>query len=112
MLRLKRIVYPFDFMLDSTGDVLMYGDFFYEDDEDIDEHGQPYRIRATTYQKLKTQNRRDNWDYSRLNYFKDQREYAKELRQAEYELAKGRWIEHKVWGKNSRNNDIEAGTYQ
>ena len=26
MLRLHRMVHPFDFMFDSTGDILMYGD--------------------------------------------------------------------------------------
>lgn len=111
MLRLKRIVHPFDMINDSTGDPMIYGDFYYEDDEDVDERGQPYRIRATTYHNLKQQRREENWDYSILNNAESLKDYEQQLREAEYELFKESVLERKVWGKDSQNNDREAGEY-
>lgn len=111
MLHLKRIVHPFDFMYDSTGDIMMYGDFYYEDDEDTDSHGHPYRIRATTYQNLKNQRKRDNWDYTILNRAETLRDYEKQVREAEHELFKESVLSRKVWGKDSQNNDRDAGDY-
>jgi len=111
MLRLKRIVHPFDFMFDSTGEILMYGDFYYEDDEDVDTHGHPYRIRATTYQNLKNQRKKDNWDYTTLNNAETLRDYEKQLKDAEHELFKESVLSRKVWNKDSQNNDKDAGEY-
>lgn len=111
MLRLKRIVHPFDFMYDSTGDILMYGDFYYEDDEEKDSNGKPYTIRATTYQQLKMKRKRDNWDYTTLNNAESLRDYEKQVKDAEHELFKESILSRKVWNKDSQNNDRDAGEY-
>lgn len=111
MLRLKRIVQPFDMINDSTGQPMIYGDFYYEDDEEKDDWGNPYRIRATTYHSLKQQRKQDNWDYTILNNAQNLKDYEQQLKEAEQELFKETVLEMKVWGKDSQNNDKEVGEY-
>jgi len=110
MLRLKRVVHPFDTMFDSTGDTLIYGDFYYEEDEP-DENGKYLRIRATTYHQLKKERKETNWDYTVLNNAESLRDYEKQIKDAEHELVKESILSHKVWGKDSQNNDRDAGEY-
>lgn len=110
MLRLHRIVHPFDFMFDSTGDILLYGDFYYKEDEP-DEEGKYLTIRATTYHNLKKQRREEQWDYTILNRQESQRDYEKSVKDAYHELITNSILEHKVWGKNSQNYAKEAGEY-
>lgn len=109
MLRLKRIVHPFDFMYDSTGDVLMYGDFYYQEDEP-DENGKYFLIRATTYHQLRKEAKEDAWDYSTLNNATSLRDYERQLKDAEHELAKESILSHKIQNKPSFNNDVDSGT--
>lgn len=110
MLRLHRLVHPFDFIFDSTGDILMYGDFYFKEDEP-DENGNYLIIRATTYHNLKQQKKKDNWDYTVLNRQESLRDYEKSVKDAYHELVKESILEHKVWGKDSQNWAKDAGEY-
>lgn len=110
MLRLHRMVHPFDFKFDSTGDILMYGDFYYEEDEP-DEDGKYLTIRATTYHTLKQQRKEENWDYTTLNNQESQKDYEKQVKEAYQELIKSSILEHKIWGKDSQNWAKDAGEY-
>ena len=110
MLRLHRLVHPFDFIFDSTGDILMYGDFYYKEDEP-DENGKYLIIRATTYHQLKKQRKEDNWDYTILNNAESLRDYEKQVKDAYHELVKESILEHKVWGKDSQNYARDEGEY-
>ena len=108
MLRLKRMIHPFDFMFDSTGDILMFGDYYYQDDE-LDENGKRYTIRATTLYKQQQEKRQNEWDESILNNAESLREYEKAIKDAEHELAKNEALNKNIWGKDSQNRDREAG---
>lgn len=104
------MLHPLEFMKDSTGDILVYGDFYYEEDEP-DEEGRYWRIRATTYHNLKQQRLQENWDYTKLNNAESWRDYDKQVKDAYAELVKESILEHKVWGKTSQNYDKDAGEY-
>lgn len=110
MLKLHRLVHPFDFIFASNGEILMYGDFYYKEDEP-DEDGKYLIIRATTYHNLKKQRKEENWDYSILNKQESQRDYEKAVKEAYQNLVNTSILEHKVWGKDSQNKAKDAGEY-
>ena len=62
MLFLKRIRRFNEFLVcDASGEVMMYGDFYYEDDQT------GKIISANYYKNLKEQRKRDTFDYTILN---------------------------------------------
>ena len=110
MLHLHRIVHPFDFMFDSTGDILMFGDFYYKEDEP-DSEGKYWTIRATTYHQLRQQKQEENWNYSKLNNAESWRDYDKQVKDAYHEMVKESILDHKIAGKSVENEEKELGIF-
>lgn len=81
MLRLKRVVYDYEYRnCDISGEIIGYGDFYYEDDED------GLVVKARVYHELKEREARERFDYSKLINAECQREYRELLKQAEKQL--------------------------
>jgi len=107
MLRLHRITDEYEFMKDTvTGQVIMPGDFYYQDDEDP-----TIIVNAKTLHDLKMKKKKDNWDYSDLNDAKSRKEYEQQLKQAEYELRKETILENKIWGHEASNYEKDEGIF-
>ena len=70
------------------------GDYYYEDDED------GLIIKATVYRRLLDQEKRDRFDYSKLNNARSQREYEDLLKRAEQEFLTQTIFDRKVAGKD------------
>lgn len=103
MLFLKRIRCFNEFLVcDASGEVMMYGDFYYEDDQT------GKIISANYYKNLKEQRKRDTFDYTILNNAQSQKEYQDQLKKAEQEYLTATILDEPVFGKDSQNNEREA----
>ena len=76
---------------------MMYGDFYYEDDED------GTIVSANYYHQLKEQKKRDNFDYTILNNAKSQKEYQDQLEKAEQEYLQATILDRKMFNKTAQN---------
>ncbi|MBP3199279.1 MAG: hypothetical protein J6N21_20095 [Butyrivibrio sp.] len=100
MLHLKRITHFNEYLICKvSGEVMMYGDFYYEDDED------GLIVSANYYHNLKKQKKEDNWDYSELNAFESQRDYAEALKEKERELFEKTVLNRAVAGHEVENRE-------
>ena len=108
MLWLKRVIYPTDFFkCDATGKILMYGDFYYEDDET------GKRIDAQYYHNQKMQMRKENWPYNeKKEFYTSDKEYRKEMERAEQEALAAEILNKPIGGHAASNRSKELGTYQ
>ena len=71
MLILKRMIYPYEVLkCKMTDEMIVYGDFYYEDDEDSS-----IIVKATAYNKLKKEAKERSFDYSLLQKAQNQKEY-------------------------------------
>ena len=62
MLILKRMIHPYEVMkCKVSGEFIVYGDFYYEDDEDKN-----VVVKATVYKKMQQEARDAAFDYSLL----------------------------------------------
>lgn len=78
MLILKRMIYPYEVLkCHMTGEMIVYGDFYYEDDED------KTIVKATAYNKLKKEAREMSFDYSLLQKAQNQKEYNEMVKRAQ-----------------------------
>lgn len=103
MLHLKRITNFNEFLrCKVSGQIMMYGDFYYEDDED------GLIVSANYYNQLKKQKQENEWDYTELNNAQDQKDYQDRLREAEMALFESEVLNRKVAGKDSDNYEREA----
>ena len=94
MLHLKRVVHDYEFMkCKISGELIGYGDYYYEDDED------GLIVKARVYHEIMDQKKREAFDYSKLRNAQSEREYAALLRSAERDLLEGTLAERKVFGK-------------
>ena len=106
MLFLKRIVRFNEFMkCDASGEILMYGDFYYEDSET------GKIISAKYYHNQKMQVKRELFDQSILENAQSQKEYDDALREAEKEYLTATMLEKPVFGKEVQNRMREEGTW-
>lgn len=102
MLRLRRITHFNEFMrCHASGEILMYGDFYYENDDGK-------IISAKYYHNTKEQLRRENFDQSILENAQNQREYQEQLRLAEQEYLSQQMLEEPVETKEAYNMRLEA----
>jgi hypothetical protein len=101
MLYLKRITHPTDFFkCDASGKILMYGDFYYEDDTD------GKRIDAQYYYQEKQKRRKEQWPYTKiLNEAKSQKEYQDRLKQVERDVLTNEMLDRPVFNKDSNNSN-------
>jgi hypothetical protein len=106
MLTLHRITHFNEFMrCHASGEILMYGDFYYTDDD-----GKV--ISAKYYHDQKEARRRDTFDQSILENAESQKEYQDELRQAEQDYLTNQMLAEKVETKDSYNNDRDNGPFE
>ena len=77
MLFLKRIRRFNEFLVcDASGEVMMYGDFYYEDDQT------GKIISANYYKNLKEQRKRDTFDYTILNNAQSQKRISRPIKES------------------------------
>lgn len=78
MLILKRMIYPYEVLkCHMTDEMIVYGDFYYEDDEDNT------IVKATAYNKLKQEARERSFDYTLLQHAQSQKEYNELVKRAQ-----------------------------
>lgn len=82
---------------DASGEVLMYGDFYYEDDNT------GKIISAKYYHNLKMQRKQDMFDNSWLENAQSMKEYQDELKKAEEEYLTNVVLDKQKFGKDSDN---------
>lgn len=96
MLKLKRIVYEYEFMkCDISGELIGYGDFYYQDDKD------GLIVKADVYHKIRQKARDEQFDYSKLNKARSESEYRDMLKKAEQQLKENTLL----------NREVERGVY-
>lgn len=94
MLHLKRVIYDYEFMkCGISGDLIGYGDFYYEDDED------GLIVKASTYNEIMDKRKEELFDYSKLERARSEREYQQMLKRAERELLEQTLFERKIFNK-------------
>lgn len=97
MLKLHRIRHFNEFIrCHASGEILMYGDFYYTNDEGK-------IISAKYYHNMKEQKRRETFDNSILENAQSQKEYQDLLRQAEQEMLSAEMLDEKVETKAASN---------
>lgn len=94
MLHLKRVIYDYEYMkCKISGELIGYGDFYYEDDED------GLIVKARVYNEIMDQRKKDMFDYSKLEKARSEKEYQDMLKKAEKELLTQTLFERKIFGK-------------
>ena len=108
MLCLKRMIYPNEVITcDATGKILVWGDYYYEDDET------GKRIDAQYYHNQKMQLRKENWPYNeKKEYYTSDKEYRADLKRAEQEALAAEMLNMPIGGHAASNRSKELGTYQ
>lgn len=92
MLHLKRIIYFNEFLRCKVSNELIgYGDYYYEDDED------GLIIKASVYNRLKDKRKKETFDYSELEKLESQREYEQYMKQASREFYESTVLDRKVF---------------
>lgn len=94
MLHLKRVVNFNDFLrCKVSGDVIGYGDYYYEDDED------GLIVKATVYKAMKREEKLRKFSYEKLEKAESQLEYRQALRDYEREFLAQGLLDRKLAGK-------------
>ena len=94
MLWLKRMQYFNEFRTcDASGQVLMYGDFYYQDDET----GKV--ISADYYNSLKKERQEAELDYMSRDYCESYQRYQQSLLEKEHELLSNKVLDIPRYGK-------------
>ena len=73
-----------------SGKYITYGDYYYIDDED------GLIVAASVYHDMKRQKKLDEWDWTRYNNAKSEREYEEMCREKEKEYLTAHLLERKV----------------
>lgn len=96
------MIYPNEFVrCHASGEILMYGDFYYEDDET------GRIISAKYYHELKKKDKEDNWDNTAMENYESQKEYQDALREKEQEYYEKNLLKMTVFGKDADNYEKE-----
>lgn len=96
MLVLKRVLHFNDFLkCDVSREIIRYGDYYYEDDED------GTIIKASVYGELKKQRKWEEYDYTKFNQAQSERDYRQMLRQYEREFLMQNVLDRKIQGKDA-----------
>lgn len=91
MLILNRMIHPFEVRTCRiSGEMIIYGDFYYEDDED------GVVIKASVYKKLQQEAREDAFDYTLYNQAKSEKEYKEMIKKAEQHYLKQTILDRKI----------------
>ena len=96
MLHLCRVDQPYAWERDHiTGDYIMYGEYYYYDDED------GLVVSRKTYVQFREAKRRAEWDYWSLNRCQSEREYENIMKQKTREFLADTLMDRKVEGQHS-----------
>lgn len=103
MLILKRMIHPYEVRKCKLSDeFIVYGDYFYEDDED------GTIIKATVYKKLQQEARNEAFDYSLLARAQNEKEYKELMKRAEKEYLNQTILDRPVFDQGHlKKNGIE-----
>lgn len=100
MLILNRMIHPFEVRkCQISGDLIVYGDFFYEDDED------GLVVKATVYKDMQKKARDDKFDYTLLNKAQNEKEYKQLMKKAEQEYFASTILDRPILEKGEVHND-------
>lgn len=99
MLILNRMIHPFEVRTCKvSGEMIVYGDFFYEDDED------GLVVKATVYKDMQRKAREDKFDYTLLNKAQNEKEYRELMKKAEKEYFAATILDRQVLEKGEVYN--------
>lgn len=102
MLMLHRMVDPFEVRkCDISGEMIVYGDFYYEDTED------GVTVKATEYKKLKDEMINNRFDRTLLNKAQSDAEYKQMLKKAEQEFLKSTILDRPIMKNGQVINNYE-----
>lgn len=103
MLILKRMIYPYEVKKCKLSDeFIVYGDFYYEDDED------GTIIKLTAYNKLKKQAKEEAFDYTLLARAKNYKEYNQLVKRAEQDYLRATILDRPIFDQGHvKNNGME-----
>jgi hypothetical protein len=91
MLHLKRVIHFNDFIrCKVSGDIISYGDFYYEDDED------GLIVKATVYKAMLKEQKLNEFNYEKLQRAESQMEYQQALKEYERQFLTQTLLERKV----------------
>ncbi|MCY7865936.1 hypothetical protein [Bacillus atrophaeus] len=91
MLHLKRVVNFNDFIrCKVSGDIISYGDFYYEDDED------GFIVKATVYKAMLREKELNEFNYEKLQRAESQLDYRQALKEYEREFLAQSLFERKI----------------
>ena len=94
MLHLKRVVHFNEFIkCDISGDIIAYGDYYYEDDED------GLIVKASVYGEMKREKKMEEFGYEKLEKAESQHEYRQALREYERQYLAQGLFDRKIAGK-------------
>lgn len=103
MLVLKRMIHPYEVRKCKISDeFIVYGDFYYEDDQD------GTIIKLTTYNKLKKEAKEEAFDYSLLARAKSQKEYNELVKRAERDFLRATILDRPIFDQGHvKKNGME-----
>lgn len=102
MYTLHRITHNTDFLkCKASGEILMYGDFYLEDEEGNVISYKYYR------NKLSEKRRDEHPGQQRLEYFQNQKDYQDALREKEQEYLTSIMLDQKIVGSNHESDNYE-----
>ena len=104
MLVLKRMIYPYEVLkCKMSGKFIVYGDFYYEDDEDKN-----LIISAVEYNKIKKEAKLESFDYSLLAKAQNQKEYRELVKRAERDYLRATILDRPIFDQgHSKKNGME-----
>lgn len=94
MLYLKRVIMPYEALkCQISNEIITYGDYYYEDDED------GFIVKASVYGEELKKKKEEEFDYSKLEQAQSEKEYSDMLKEAEREFLNQTLFDRKVAGK-------------
>lgn len=104
MLILKRMIYPYEVLkCKVSGEFIVYGDFYYEDDED-----KTLVVKSTVYKKMQQEARDAAFDYSLLQKAQSQKEYKELVKRAEKDYLRATILDRPIFDQGHvKRNGVE-----
>ena len=104
MLILKRMIYPYEVLkCKVSGEFIVYGDFYYEDDED-----KTLVVKSTVYKKMQQEARDAAFDYSLLQKAQNQKEYKELVKRAEKDYLRATILDRPIFDQGHvKRNGVE-----
>lgn len=103
MLILKRMTVPYEVRkCDLTGNFLVYGDYYYEDDID------GKTISAIEYKKLQQEEKNQMFDYSLIEQAESEKEYRELMKRAQKDYLRATILDRPVFDQgHCKHNGLE-----